>query len=243
MLKQSLNDTALDALRQAFEQTSHATEAIGKLFGVTGAYVRQTAKAHGWVRSVSVAAVRGAEVDWAEAEQLYRINRHTNQEIADKFGCSESNIRSRAKRYKWRRDLTEDINQRAEAKVYRAEHDKKSGRKKADDAIIELEAEVVAHIIKSERSSVSRMRELTERLLNELEIVTPVVESISDIANLKLLQEWVPTGTKLKMFADLMTNAKTLFELERKVHNIKDKVDDKPITGITVTMTPTDAKL
>jgi hypothetical protein len=237
------SDIALDALKQAFEQTSHATEAIGKLFGVTGAYVRQTAKANGWVRSVSVESVRGAEVDWAEAEQLYRINRYTNQEIADKLGCTESTVRVRAKRYKWRRDLTEDINQRAEAKVYQDQHDKKAGRKKADDAIIELEAEVVAHIIKSERSSVSRMRELTERLLNELEIVTPVVTSIADITELKLRQEWTPTSGKLKMFADLMTNAKTLFELERKVHNIKDKVEEKPITGVTVTLTPSEAKL
>lgn len=242
-MNKTYDDAALEAIKRAYETTGYATEAIGKLFGCTGAYVRQMSIKHEWKRSVPVQRAESGDTDWSHAERLYRVNRYTNQEIADKVGCSEAQVRGRAKKYKWPRDRGEDINARAEAKVYQAQHDKKTGRKKTEDAIIELEAEVIARIITSERDSVTRMRSLTERLLNELEIITPYIASIEEINELKRLQQWTPTSSRLKMFSDLMANAKTLFELERRVHGIKDKEDDKPVQGVTLMLSPADVKL
>ena len=60
----------------------------------------------------ATSATNGAEdADWEGIEREYRAGQLSNVAIAKEFGITEGAIRKRAKRDKWKKDLTERVKQ------------------------------------------------------------------------------------------------------------------------------------
>ena len=60
---------------------------------------------------------RRNDIDWERIERLYVAGQLSIQQIADECGVSNSQIRARAKKNGWMRDLSEIIKARTKAKV------------------------------------------------------------------------------------------------------------------------------
>lgn len=60
---------------------------------------------------------RRADIDWERVERLYRAGQLTIQQVADECGVSNSQVRQRAKKHGWSRDLSEAIAARAKEKI------------------------------------------------------------------------------------------------------------------------------
>ena len=60
---------------------------------------------------------RRSDIDWERVQRLYVAGQLTIKQIADECGVSDSQVRARAKKEGWSRDLGEAIRARAKAKI------------------------------------------------------------------------------------------------------------------------------
>lgn len=60
---------------------------------------------------------RRSDIDWERVERLYVAGQLTIRQIADECGVSDSQVRARAKKAGWARDLGDVIRARAKAKI------------------------------------------------------------------------------------------------------------------------------
>lgn len=60
---------------------------------------------------------RRSDIDWEKIEREYAAGRLSIRQIAESNGVSDSQIRARAKKDEWRRDLSEAIAARTKAKI------------------------------------------------------------------------------------------------------------------------------
>lgn len=112
-----------------------------------------------------------AKIDWEAVELDYRAGVKTLRTMAGEHGCAESAIRKKAKEQNWSRDLEEKVRQRAQEKVRKAEvrAQVRTELEPTERMQIEVMAEVQADVVLSHRRQIGRSRNLTMKLLDELE--------------------------------------------------------------------------
>lgn len=122
--------------------------------------------------------------DWERIELDYRAGIKTLRQIADENGITHGAINKRAKRDGWERDLTQKIQDKAEALVSRdaVSSQVSTDTKARERAVIDANAQAVADVRLGHRKDARRVRQLTNRLMDELEQQT-------DPATLAKLQE------------------------------------------------------
>lgn len=122
--------------------------------------------------------------DWERIELDYRAGIKTLRQIADENGITHGAINKRAKRDGWERDLSQKIQAKAEALVSRAAVSSQvsADTKVRERAVIDGNAQAVADVRLGHRKDARRVRQLTNRLMDELEQQT-------DPATLAKLQE------------------------------------------------------
>ncbi|MCB4787065.1 hypothetical protein LGR64_12320 [Delftia sp. Lp-1] len=122
--------------------------------------------------------------DWERIELDYRAGIKTLRQIADENGITHGAINKRAKRDGWERDLSQKIQAKADALVSRAAVSSQvsADTKVRERAVIDGNAQAVADVRLGHRKDARRVRQLTNRLMDELEQQT-------DPATLAKLQE------------------------------------------------------
>lgn len=122
--------------------------------------------------------------DWERIELDYRAGIKTLRQIADENGITHGAINKRAKRDGWERDLTQKIQDKADALVSKAavSSEVSTDTKVRERAVIDANAQAVADVRLGHRKDARRVRQLTNRLMDELEQQT-------DPATLAKLQE------------------------------------------------------
>lgn len=122
--------------------------------------------------------------DWERIELDYRAGIKTLRQIADENGITHGAINKRAKRDGWERDLSQKIQAKADALVSRAAVSSQvsADTKVRERTVIDGNAQAVADVRLGHRKDARRVRQLTNRLMDELEQQT-------DPATLAKLQE------------------------------------------------------
>lgn len=123
-------------------------------------------------------------VDWERIELDYRAGIKTLRQIGEEHGITHGAINKRAKRDGWERDLTQKIHAKAEALVSKAvvSSEVSADTKLQERVLIDGNAQAVANVRLGHRQDAHRVRQLTNRLMDELEQQT-------DPATLAKLQE------------------------------------------------------
>ncbi|WP_289241951.1 hypothetical protein [Delftia sp.] len=122
--------------------------------------------------------------DWERIGLDYRAGIKTLRQIADENGITHGAINKRAKRDGWEQDLSQKIQAKADALVSRAAVSSQvsADTKVREQAVIDGNAQAVADVRLGHRKDARRVRQLTNRLMDELEQQT-------DPATLAKLQE------------------------------------------------------
>ena len=177
-----------------------------------------------------------AIVDWESVERDYRAGVKTLRQIGEENGCSHTAIKKRAEREEWTRDLAARIKEAAEVKVSKEEVSKEvsSAAKVSERLIIEVNSDIAARAIISERKDVSRARSIVQKLFSELEglmdnigdldRMAEIISSGDDGAMQDLLRKVSALPTKTDVAKKLSESLRILVELERKVL----KLDEQP---------------
>ena len=116
-------------------------------------------------------------IDWEAVERDFRIGALTNKELAAKHGVADSNIRARAKKYGWTKDLTETVRVAtkaaviADAQARASEIGAEIGAKQAGETVGAVEAQVGENLraIKSHLAWADRMKRLAHKAMDEIE--------------------------------------------------------------------------
>jgi len=181
--------------------------------------------------------------DWERIEQHYRAGLLSLREIA--LACPGANhvaIARRAKKYGWVQDLSAKIKARAEDIVTRqvVTPDVTEKRAVTDRAVIEANAQSIAEVRLSHRKDIARGRNLTNKLLDELEGMTDNRDLFAELGELlrseddkgqdrrnDLYQKVIDLPARTKTMKELAETMKTLITLERDALGITSdmKVD------------------
>nr|WP_216293277.1 hypothetical protein [Delftia acidovorans]MCA1066844.1 hypothetical protein [Delftia acidovorans] len=164
--------------------------------------------------------------DWERIELDYRAGIKTLRQIADENGITHGAINKRAKRDGWERDLTQKIQAKADALVSRAAVSSQvsADTKVRERAVIDGNAQAVADVRLGHRKDARRVRQLTNRLMDELEQQT-------DPATLAKLQELAAAvekpgrdryGELLEAVISLPERSKTLKVLAESLRVVVD---------------------
>lgn len=110
-------------------------------------------------------------LDWERIELDYRAGIKTLRQIAAEHGITHGAINKRARRDGWERDLSERIQQKADALVSKAAVSApvSNERRAAEREVVEANALAVADVRLSHRRDVQRSRNIAMALLAELE--------------------------------------------------------------------------
>ena len=169
-------------------------------------------------------AKRG-KIDWEAAHAIYRTGKFSNRELGEKVGCSEAAVRKRAKTRGWEKDLSELVKEKVRTKQVRS----KVRTLTANDLdTVEQAAQHDFNIVKSHCKIINKSRNVTERLIAELESTTAqqedlikVVES-SDVKKKDFLLKMVGLPERARTLTQLVTALGRLVDLERQAYNIGD---------------------
>lgn len=181
--------------------------------------------------------------DWEAIERDYRAGLLSIREIAGRHGCTHTAIGKRAKAEGWGRDLKAKIRAKADALVSKREVSIEVASKSAETErqIIEANAEAIVSIRMGHRSDIRRSRELTNKLLDELEGLTDNRELFEQLGELMhspddkgmdrlndLYRKVVELPNRTKVMKDLAETLKTLIALERQAYNLDEQEHEEP---------------
>lgn len=173
-------------------------------------------------------------IDWESIEREYRVGIRSLQNIGDEFGCTEGAIRKKAKEHNWTRDLSAKVKARATELVRKEEVRNEVRIETATDRqVIEASATISALIQISHRKDIKRNRELSIKMLEELEATTDNKklfaklglmlaapdEKGSDKLN-DIYMKVISMPSRVDSFKKLTETLKTLVALEREAYNI-----------------------
>lgn len=191
--------------------------------------------------------------DWEAIETAYRAGVMSLREIASQHGISEGAIRKRAKRDDWSRDLNAKIQQKAEDLV-RKQEVRRTVRNEStltERVLIEATAEVIATVRMEHRGDISRARELTNTLFDELGAQCADVSALEQLGDImfdpddkgrdrlnEIYQKVISLPSRVKSMKDLSDSLKTLIGLEREAYSIENKAETKEVTH-NVMLVPT----
>lgn len=179
-------------------------------------------------------------VDWKKIERLYRAGLLSIGEIARECGTVEGNIRHRAKKEGWKRDLTQQVRNLTRTKFVEHLAQKNGGldelfaneKSMEDEKIIEEAARTQIQVIREHQKAIGHGHRLTMRMLDELDATTAyagelqklITENISP-KNQEAIRRAVGLNSRATVLRDLATAARTWVTLERQAFNIVDDRD------------------
>lgn len=128
--------------------------------------------------------------DWELIEREYRTGRFSLAQLEARHGVNRSNISRRAKKYEWKKDLTERVRERTQEKITRATlpPEAQEAYSQDDEQVVEQAANENAAVVKGHRKNLERWRgiaeryaELLEKQLAEGKIKVQVMDVVMDI--------------------------------------------------------------
>ena len=177
---------------------------------------------------------RRSDIDWEQVERLYIAGQLTIRQISDECGVSDSQIRSKAKKEGWQRDLSAAIEARTKAKISAIDVSaiveqsaEQSARKSAQtiQAAIEHASDVAAGVEMRHRAGLRLDAERVERVEAIYDEMMSQAESVRDINTLTdALKKLVDARAKIR-------------EQERTIYKLdKDRPPESPLSDASVSM-------
>lgn len=180
---------------------------------------------------------RRSDIDWEAVERDYRLGILTLKQISDKFGISDSQLRAKAKKLGWERDLSKDVRSAAKAKVLKKTKEaaeaefrntvKESAQESAEKSAVvtfsavDVAAEAQATIELKQRGRLNNLNAMFEKLMTQMgEVLSNTVE-VRELAA-KILAEDPGAAKELFKLTSLpvmMDTAKRAVELNSKLQN------------------------
>lgn len=179
--------------------------------------------------------------DWERIELDYRAGIKTLRQIADENGITHGAINKRAKRDGWERDLTQKIQDKAEALVSRdaVSSQVSTDTKARERAVIDANAQAVADVRLGHRKDVHRARRLMNRLMDELEQQTDpaTLAKLQELAAAvvspdekpgrdrfaELLEAVISLPERSKTMKMMVESLQKLVDMERQAYGIRDE--------------------
>lgn len=174
-------------------------------------------------------------VDWERVEADYCAGIKSLREIAAEHGITEGTIRARAKKKDWPRNVAAKVAAKAE-KILRNDalrSELRSEKAISERELVEASAQAIVSVKLSHRKSISRQRELVERLLQELEAQTGDTDLFDQLGELMhapddkgmdklndLYRKVIATPQRIDSLKKLAETLKHLIYLEREAFDI-----------------------
>lgn len=162
---------------------------------------------------------RRSDIDWEQVERLYIAGQLTIKQIAAECGVSESQIKVKASKFGWQRDLSAAIEARTKAKIAAIdvsaiveESAEQSARKSARtiQEAIEQASDVAAGVELRHRSSLRLDAERVERVEAIYDEMMSQAESVRDINTLTdALKKLVDARAKIR------EQERTIYKLDK----------------------------
>ncbi len=183
----------------------------------------------------------GKQTDWEAIEKAYRAGLLSVREIAGAHGISHVAIQKRAKRDDWSRDLNAKIRAKADALVTKSTVTTPVTREQVETerAIVDANARVIADIRMAHRGDITRAREMTNRLLDELSDLTENRALFDQLGELMenpddrgidklndLYHKVISMPGRTKSMKELSETLRTLIGLERQAYGMDVAPDD-----------------
>ena len=105
-------------------------------------------------------------IDWEAVERDYRSGQLSLRQIAGLHGCSDGAIRKRAKKHKWRQDLTEEV--RKETAAILAEEELEPDHRTTQRDVIDHAAARAVGVIREQRTKLLELNQTRNTLLGKL---------------------------------------------------------------------------
>jgi len=164
-------------------------------------------------------AAKPKDIDWDKVEQQYSLGLKSNVEIGAYFGISEGLVRSRAKKFNWKKDLNAKVKLAAESKLRESSYESRTNRRITEREIIDNAASIQATIILEEREDVKRLMRICELLEKQLETIANDPNSVEDLEK------------KARINKTLIESRDKVFNMRRRNYGINDnangEADDK----------------
>lgn len=174
-------------------------------------------------------------IDWERVEADYCAGVKSLREIAAEHGITEGTIRARAKKNDWPRNVAAKVAAKAE-KILRNDalrSELRTEKAATEREIIEASAQAIVNVKLSHRKSISRQRELVERLLQELESQTGDTDLFCQLGELmrapddkgvdklnEVYRKVIATPQRIDSLKKLAETLKHLIYLEREAFDI-----------------------
>lgn len=156
-------------------------------------------------------------IDWDAIERQYRLGQKTAQQLAGEFKVAVSSITRRAKSHGWVMDKSKDVEATTNSLLIQNASGNANPNATPSAAEIKVAAQTNANVVLEHRSGLKRLRELRDKLLKEVEIVTDNRELFEQLG--ELLDESGPD-------ANGTWRRDRLNELYRKVISLTERVDN-----------------
>lgn len=187
--------------------------------------------------------------DWERIELDYRAGVKSLREVASEHALSEGAIRKRAKRDGWSRDLSAQIQAKADDLVRKdaVRSEVRTEKAISERETIEANAHAVASVKLAHRKDIQRARNITMRLLEELEYQTGaenvwLLEKMGELLRDEddfgrdklndLYHKIISLPGRAKTMKDLGESLRVLVALERQAFGLDDK-DNAPVDALT----------
>lgn len=168
----------------------------------------------GGKRLAGAAHTTKPDTDWVGVELAYTTTARTLEDIGKQFGITKGRVSQKAKEMGWRRgSLADRVRAKAEAKVAAAEAHA-AGVEASTEEAVDTTAVVMANTIMRERRHVTRLMNVADTLLAELE--KPAAEKPE------------PLPARIENLRKLGATMTTLMNLERSVFGITDSTPIDP---------------
>lgn len=183
----------------------------------------------------------GKQTDWEAIERAYRAGLLSVREIAGAHGVTHTAINKRAKAQGWERDLQAKIKAKADSLVSKAEVSKQVSKEtvETERGIVDANARVIADIRMAHRGDITRAREMTNRLLDELSDLTENRALFDQLGELMenpdgrgidklndLYHKVISMPGRTKSMKELSETLRTLIGLERQAYGMDVAPDD-----------------
>jgi hypothetical protein len=186
------------------------------------------------------------KIDWEKIEAEYRAGQFSVSEIARQNGVSHTAINKRAKRDGWERDLAPKVRQRVSARLVSEGVSAATARE-----TIELAAERDVQIVREHRAVIGRGRNLTLRMLDELDASTTKIGDLEALIEADTegdesarrrdgMMKAISLPSRAGTLKDLSMAAKNWLALERQAFNIDDNGTGDQSASALIVVTDTD---
>lgn len=183
----------------------------------------------------------GKQTDWEAIERAYRAGLLSVRELAAAHGITHGAINKRAKRDGWIRDLKAKIKAKADSLVSKSlvSTEVSTDTRLSERQEVDANARVIADIRMAHRGDITRAREMTNRLLDELSELTENRALFDQLGELMenpddrgvdklndLYHKVISMPGRTKSMKELSETLRTLIGLERQAYGMDVAPDD-----------------